>query len=395
MEIKQAKEIIKKDPRIQQMILRKNLSPSRINMNYFVFATLYTLFGLTPSELINEALDEQKPKLVNGEIIFKEINDRQVTKHLYEYYSYLKKKGNKLRTIETNISIVRTFYSEYDVDLPKNMVINYTKPIVREGDLPTKEDILKAINSTNNKRNKAIIYFMSSTGMRMGDIISLTVQDLIKACEDYDVYTVDDLLTISPTHIVPCFYFHPQKTKRSNNICCTFCTPETFNAIQDYLKTRTIKSADEPLFMSHYGKFVNRTIIVKLFQNINDTEFGKIVNGKRFFKAHNLRKWFISTCNQHSHDLLKVHILSGHSLNKIDSTYNEINTKVMRRFYTSLIPYLTLNKTEVKTVKSKEYLDLEKKLEEQKRENQKLREDISEEVARQVNEIFKKYGFTQ
>ena len=67
----------------------------------------------------------------------------------------------------------------------------------------------------------------------------------------------------------------------------------------------------------------------------------------------------------------------------------------MRRFYTSLIPYLTLNKTEVKTVKSKEYLDLEKKLEEQKRENQKLRADISEEVARQVNEIFKKYGFTQ
>ena len=373
------KEKIRQDMKLQQMFIRKNLSKSRIDLNIIAFTKMYELTGLTPTELIEEALEEQKPKIINNQICFKEINDRKITRYLYNYYFYLQQENYKIQTIQTRMSTVRAFYNEYDVELPKNIQLQNNKPLITEGDLPTRKDILKAIQSTNNKRNKAIIYFLSSTGIRTSDALEFKVKDLIQACGHYNISSLKELLDVDATNIIPNFYFRPQKTIRSGNVCCTFCTPEAFAALQNYLRTRPYLNEDSYLFTNRFNEKLSRDAVIRIFKAINDNEFG-YVNQERFFKAHNLRKWFVSQCNQHSGDLLKVHILAGHSISKIDATYNEINVDVMRRFYTRLIPYLTINKTKVKTVKSEEYVVLEKKLRQQQLENQKLKEEFEKRL---------------
>lgn len=355
------KEKIRQDMKLQQMFIRKNLSKSRIDLNIIAFTKMYELTGLTPTELITEALEEQEPRLINGQLRFKQINDRKITRYLYNYYFFLQQENYKLQTIQTRMATVRAFYNEYDVELPKNIQLQNNKPLVTEGDLPARKDILKALQSTNNKRNKALILFLASTGIRSNDALEFKVHDLIQGCKNYNVTSLNELLNIDADNVVPGFYFRPQKTIRSGNICCTFCTPECFKSLQDYLKTRPYLTEDSPLFTNRFNEKLSRDAVIRIFKTINDNEFG-FVNNQRFFKAHNLRKWFVSQCNQHSGDLLKVHILAGHSISRIDATYNEINVDVMRRFYISLIPHLTVNPTRVKTVKSREYLELERRL---------------------------------
>ena len=131
--------------------------------------------------------------------------------------------------------------------------------------------------------------------------------------------------------------------------------------------------------------------MIGIFKRINDNEFGANRFGGRYFQAKYLRKYFVSTCNAHSGDLLKVRLLSGHTISNVDRAYNEVNINQMRRFYISLLPYLNLHSTEVKTVKSKEYQDLERKLKKQELENERLRVELDEKINQVVEDVLRKY----
>ena len=385
---------IENDEKLQRMYIRKNLSEGRKVVYNRVFKRIYTLTGYTPTQLIEIAKNEQKPRIVDNQIDFKEIEDRTITQIQYELYSNLCQTGLKNESIKTEMSTYRAFLNEYDIQLPKNIQIENKKKLYETGDLPNKADILKAINSTNNKRNKALIYFMSSSGIRSGDVRSLRIRDLLQGCKYYfgENPKLEDLYDSNYTEIIPCFYFTPQKTNKYNNICCTFCSNEAMNNIIDYLQTRNVKSIDEYLFSANdQGEKMKRGTVIMAFRRINDQEFGLNRFGDRFFKPHGLRKYFINTCNSHSGDLLKVRLLSGHTISDIDKAYNEINISAMRRFYISLLPYLNLHDTSVKTVKSKEYQDLELKLKKQELENRKLKEELDERIADVVHNVLEKY----
>lgn len=384
---------IQNDKKLHQMYIRKNLSPSRIKIYEKVFKKIYNLTGYTPSEILSVAKNEQKPKIVNNQIEFKELEDRTVTEIQYAYYKKLLDDGLKNETIKSELAGYRAFLNEYDIQLPKMINIKFNRPLYETGDLPNKKDILKAINATNNKRNKALFYFMSSSGIRPIDVRNLRISDLLKSCEYYlgTNPTLEDLFKSDYEQIIPNFYFRPQKTSKFDNVCCTFCSNEAINAIVEYLQSRPIQNTREYLFATRNGTKIASTSFITLFQRINDKEFGLNRFGERFFKPKFLRKYFISTCNQHSGDLLKVRLLSGHTISDIDRAYNEININVMRRFYISLLPYLNLHNTDVKTVKSKEYQDLELKLEQQKLENDKLREEIDSKISVAVEDVLKRY----
>ena len=384
---------IENDRRLQQMYLRKNLSENRIKIYKRVFSKIFNLTELTPSELLKIAKDEQKPKIVENQIEFKELEDRTITEIQYDFYLKLKNDGLKNETIKSEIACYRAFLNEYNIQLPKMINIKFNRPLYETGDLPNKKDILRAINCTNSKRNKALIYFMSSSGIRPIDVRNLKISDLLKSCEYYLGFnpSLEDLFNSDYEHIVPCFYFRPQKTSKYDNVCCTFCSNEAVTSIIDYLKNRPIKSIDEYLFSTNNGNQIAPTSFITLFQRINDKEFGLNRFGERFFKPKFLRKYFITTCNRHTGDLLKVRLLAGHSLSDIDRAYNEINIDVMRRFYMSLLPYLNLHNTSVKTVKSKEYQDLELKLKQQKLENEKLKEEIDAKISNVVHDVLREY----
>lgn len=375
------------------MYIRKNLTDNRIKIYKRVFKKIYNLTGMTPTEILTVAKEEQKPKIINNQIEFKELEDRTITEIQYDFYLKLKNDGLKNETIKSEIACYRAFLNEYNIQLPKNINIKFNRPLYEAGDLPRKEDILRAINSTSNKRNKALIYFMSSSGIRPVDVRNMKIKDFLTACKYYigEDATLEDLFESNYEQIIPNFYFRPQKTSKYDNVCCTFCSNEAVNSIIDYLKSRPIQSTDEFLFSTRDGKQIAQTSFITLFQRINDKEFGVNRFGERFFKPKFLRKYFVTTCNQHSGDLLKVRLLAGHTLSDIDRAYNEISIPVMRRFYISLLPYLNLHSTEVKTVKSKEYQDLELKLKRQQLENEKLKEEIDDRISKAINSILSDY----
>ena len=384
-----------KDKKLEQLYVRKNLSASRIRNYERVFRTIHEEFGYTPTQLLEIAKEEQSPKIIDNQIVFKELEDRTITNIQYDYYFLLRERNLKPITIKTEIGTYRSFLNEYNIQLPKPIEIPVTPPLWEDGDLPQKQDILQAINSTNSKRNKAILYFMSSSGIRSIDTRHLKIQDFIDGCKYYfdnmENLTLEDIYKTNYEHLIPSFYFRPQKTSKYNNVCCTFCSHEAVISILDYLKTRHIRSYDEPLFSTTDGGIIDPITFVQFFQRINDKEFGRNKEGERFFKPKYLRKYFITQCNRHSGDLLKVRLLSGHSISSIDRAYNEISIPVMRRFYTTLLPYLSLQDMRVKDVKTKEYLDLEEKLRRQELENQKLKDELDEKINQVVEDVLKKY----
>ena len=383
-----------KDKKLEQLFVRRNLSQSRKETYYRVFQTIQDLTGYTPTQLLEIAKEEQKPRIIDNQIIFKDLEDRTITDIQYDYYFHLQGKGLKPITIKTELGTYRAFLNEYNIQTPKPIEIQVQPPLYEEGDLPKREHILQAINSTNNKRTKAIMYFMSSTGIRSIDVRHLKIQTFIDGCKyfyDKENITLQDIYDSDYEHLVPSFYFRPQKTSKHSNVCCTFCTPEAVISILDYLKHRHRRSYEEPLFSTYEGTVIDEITFVQSFQRINDKEFGRNKEGDRFFLPKHLRKYFITTCNQHSGDLLKVRLLAGHTISNIDRAYNEISIPVMRRFYTTLIPYLSLNDTSVRNVKSKEYLDLERKLKKQELENRKLKEELDDKIADVVHSVLEKY----
>lgn len=387
--------MIANDYKLQQMYIRKNIGKTRRQQYRRVFNRIYNLTGLTPAALLDLARQEQKPTIKDNQIDFKELEDRTITQIQYSLYSHLLELGLKPATIKSELSIYRAFLREYDIQLPKPINIRLQQPLFEDGDLPKKEHILQAINSINNKRNKAIIYFMSSSGIRPVDVRNFKIKDFITACKYYypdeEDLTIETIMKSDYSSLVPCFYFRPQKTSNFNNVCCTFCTPEAVASILDYLKSRHISNDEDYLFASRNGGILAQTSFITLFQRLNDKEFGLNRQGQRFFQAKYLRKYFITTCNQHSGDLLKVRLLAGHTLADIDRAYNEISIPVMRHFYTRLIPYLSLNDTEVKTVKSVEYQDLEVKLKKQQEENKKLQEEIDLRIDAAITKVLDRY----
>ncbi|KZX16342.1 tyrosine recombinase XerC [Methanobrevibacter cuticularis] len=159
-----------------------------------------------------------------------------------------------------------------------------------------------------------------------------------------------------------------QNTKKGN-ICVTANTPECVEVLINYLKKRDNVSNESPLFEAE-NRFMHPTTITTIFQRLNDRVFFKKPDGKRFFHAHALRKFFISTCNHNSGDLAKVNLLSGHSNNsQVHDAYNEVNTEVMKRFYIKLIPHLSIRDTKVHEFKPQEVLKIE-------REKQALEERV-------------------
>ena len=75
---------IKNDRKLKQMYIRKDLTENRKKIYNRVFSKIYEMTGLTPTEILQIAKQEQKPKIVNNQIEFKELEDRTITELQYD-----------------------------------------------------------------------------------------------------------------------------------------------------------------------------------------------------------------------------------------------------------------------------------------------------------------------
>jgi hypothetical protein len=172
----------------------------------------------------------------------------------------------------------------------------------------------------------------------------------------------------------------------------TFSTPEANLAILDYLDQRyaenkPVNKMEDPLFLSGNTR-ISRWSTQKYFVYLNDTcQFGR--SGKnRFFTSHKLRKYFASTLNSNRVPEMYTKWLLGHNANQTVDRYVKPNITALKEEYKRLIPYLSIEKVEVKEVTTKEYdqllKELRKRTEEQERTDEKV--DKLEEMVKHLLE---------
>nr|WP_302579089.1 tyrosine-type recombinase/integrase [Methanobrevibacter arboriphilus] len=382
---------IVEDTKLTQLFLRKSLSEKRKSQYETTLKEVYKLTNKTPTKLIIEAKDEEQPYLHNGVPRIRDMEDRRITEYYYNYYDSLRNRELTNSTIDSKLKTFRAFYNEYDVKLPKNINLQITKKIIREGDIPNIDDIRLAVENATTLRNRAIITFMATSGIRSDDVRTFKVSDFTKATKRYhNSDSIEDLLDDRRIkEVIPCWYFKPSKTSRLGNICMTFNTPEASNFIMTYLKSRNDLREDDYIFLSQYHDGLEASGVISMYKDLNDRIFGKDEEGKRFFHGHAMRKFFRSTVAHNTSDYNKSKILMGHSISKIDLAYEEINEEIMRQFYMPLIPHLSIKETKVKTIKDDDFIMLEEELA-QKEEKQVELEDrlaVTEEQNRKIMKL--------
>ena len=177
------------------------------------------------------------------------------------------------------MTIIRTFYHEFQIEFPH--LIFKSKNNVKQTikDVPTLEHVKKAMNFANIKY-KAIIVLMLSSGMGKGEITSLNVNDFLNSIKEYlnapidEPFNINQLLNLPINHdavIIPTWNIQRIKT---NHNYTTFSSPESYNYIIDYLKQYPPQSLEDPLFRTK-SKRLKESAFVHYFSRINRRcEFG-------------------------------------------------------------------------------------------------------------------------
>lgn len=331
-------------------------------VRYVLSLTTYCMYNnMTLDELIKEADDEERDGV--------RVKDRKIIERLEGFRPWLLKQGLGTLTTQTRFNDAKWFYRQNYIEVPE-LAGTFKYPHEYKlsfEDLPTKEDIKKAIDGTTALSNKALFYFMCSSGSAKMETSTLTVKSFILATKEYHggITNIDDVLRILDGRgdVVPIFKMHREKTDYDYYTCCS---PEASQAIINLLLSKPIVKEDDPLFYLSYGG------IGKAFQRANHKHgWGKVKN-YYYFSSHRLRKRHASLIENEN----LANFLQGRKPDKIKETYFFNRPERVKEEYVKHINKLTINETNYKDIYSEEYQEL---LEENKR--------LQEQVDAQNDEI--------
>lgn len=335
-------------------------------------------FGLTLREFLEEAESDE-----NNNVKWKH---SRLKSKLIEYRHHLLQIFS-IGTVKKEIHCIIFFYKFYDIEvlqLPKINEKGIEKPApIYFKDLPDKEIIREAFKISTPVM-KAMILFCCSSGCAKAETMSLTIGDYIEALSEYlprnkkDIFDIIDYLN-DFDNIVPTFRILRKKT---NKYYLTYCSPEAVKAINAYILTRDDQiTNDSPLFRMSIGYVGN------MFGKINNRlNLGKIGNYRRF-RSHMLRKFHASALYNDGMSLDKVNDLQGKSKNKTNEAYFMTNPEDLKYEYIKHLPAVTIN-TDVEklSIKSPEYMQMEKENSEYKKQLDKLTNDIASIMERLPDE---------
>lgn len=158
------KDIIN-DRHVQEFIENRNLRPNTITTYTQALKNYSTYTGLTPTELIEEAEAEEESRV--------RMKNRKIKKHIMGFIQHLKGGKRTANTISSTIVTIKTFYREFEIELPHiRCNIKQDQELITIKDIPTKEDIKKALKYAN-LTYKAIIKLMMSSGMGSAEVRNL------------------------------------------------------------------------------------------------------------------------------------------------------------------------------------------------------------------------------
>lgn len=335
-------EIILEDPQFKEFVRSKDYKLKSIK-NYKNGLKFYcTFLNKTPTEIIREAIDEQKSDVW--------VTDRKIRQYFTTFVDYLIDRGNAPQTIKNKVNWVKTFYKEYGIETPRVRVPRNKSNIALKPVL--NKEIISEVLKRTTLRNRAIIVLMASSGMGSAEIRNLKYLHFITAIievttdlkekEILDLYKIQSILR--DKKVFGTWRIIRQKTSIPY---VTFSTPESINAILDHLieqerLNNPIESQDDYLF-SVNGNQMKENTFSEIFSHLNDRcGLGK-VGSQRFFVSHNLRKFTANTLIDNGMEFYRVEWILGHALPATQASYYKMNIDVMRKEYTKYEDYLTFN----------------------------------------------------
>ena len=301
-------------------------------------------------ELIKEA-DEEEEKGIRWK-------HRKLKKRLIDFRQELILNYKK-NTIQSYFNAIRSIYHYFEIEIHDLPALNKKNIKISEPinyvDLPTKEIIKKALKIADNRMN-AIILFMSSSGCAKRETLNLTIQDFIDATKDYhnsnNIYEVIEILK-DREDVIPMFRLKRQKT---NKYYYTFCSPEAVTALISYMLTleQELKPEDK-LFPIH------EDYVTILFIQLNNIlKLGKKGTYNRF-RSHMLRKFHASQLYNAGLSLDEIDALQGRGKDPTHSSYFLEDPEKLRQKYVEHLDAITINMNINNiSIKSPEYLELEK-----------------------------------
>lgn len=294
---------------------------------------------------------------------------RQLKQRLTQYTQHCQTTMN-ITSAKTYLTCVKMFYRHHEIEIgyipPLNKRNGEINNPITYTDLPDKEIIRMAIE-ISNPLMRALILFLTSTGMSRVDCLNLQVNDFITATQDFHTgETITDIIEeLNQTRdVIPTFKARRAKT---NKYFITFCTPETVREICNYLKHRNSKKQ-----LHRWDKLfkINNDWYTVKFKQINDAlGLGKRGSYARF-RGHMLRKFHASNLKKAGMDTYSVNVLQGKSHGRVDDVYFFEDEDKLKEDYVKYMHALVIL-SDVATVDaySPDYLEL---LE----ENKQLKKDI-------------------
>ncbi len=278
----------------------------------------------------------------------------QTRKWLLQYRKYLYENYN-ISTAQLYLTAIITFYRHFEITIPplpyystKN--VRKTAPINYK-DLPDRQILTECLKIASPLA-RAIILFMSSSGMSRIDVLNLTIDDYLQATSEYHNHNESVKYAIREMRdkdIIPLFHLTRQKTGQPY---FTFCSHEACKSINAYLLTRTeILHRERPLFK------VNPRYINMIFERLNDYfRLGKVGNYNRL-RPHMLRKYHASQLAEAGMPTEHINLLQGRKVTGVaHESYIRLNPDRLKEEYIQALPYIVIEdvnkyKTEVETVK--------------------------------------------
>src|SRR5665647_631353 len=328
------------------------INPSDNTKRHYLSAMqFYTEFtGKSPEELISEAEAEIKAGVLP--------RIRKIKRYLTGFRKHLQDSDLAEKTVQGYVSATRSFYSAFDIDIPKLQKSEKTVSVLEENvPIPTKSDIQEALK-TCDVMEKALLLVGVSSGLSSNEIIRLTVKQFK---DGYDPET--QITTLS---------LRRQKVK-FNFITCR--SHEASQAVQDYLnyRNRKAKSSKEErynqlekqkvfsdndcLFCKQHipasflktkndkERQLTRGIMMKIYRTISEKACKNSQDGDwNLIRSHNMRKYFNSALLNAGCDSFHVEYFMGHKLQSTQAAYFRASPEKLREMYQKYVPFLTIQK---------------------------------------------------
>lgn len=321
---------------IEQIAEERGVSPKTKKSYYSAVNSYEAFIGKKIEDLLMEAENEEEDGV--------RWKNRHLKTYLINYRSYLANNCTK-NTTKSYLNCIKTIYKHQEIEIHELPSFRNKQGIEREisfGDLITKEELLQAYNYGNNLI-KALVLFMSSSGVTRIDSTNITVAQFINACADYiTTDTLKEQLSElqRQSDIVPTWYLKRQKTSKN---FYTFNTPEATKEIINYLYTRNNLSYEDKLFQIH-PLTINRK-----FKEINTAlGFGSAGSYNKFV-PHMLRKYQASVLTNCKNAFTEeeVDVIQGRSKDKIRNSYFKNDPSVLKEKYLKCVRDLSITGDEV------------------------------------------------